>query len=42
MLNGIDLLGNDLDLNRSTTAPTLRIKIAADRRGMIQKIIIPL
>jgi PmbA protein len=26
MLNGIDLLGNDLDLNRSTTAPTLRIK----------------
>jgi len=26
MLNGIDLLGNDLDLTRSTTAPTLRIK----------------
>jgi PmbA protein len=26
ILNGIDLLGNDLDLNRSTTAPTLRIK----------------
>jgi len=26
MLNGIDLLGNDLDLNRSITAPTLRIK----------------
>ncbi|MGQ9801622.1 MAG: TldD/PmbA family protein [Candidatus Saccharicenans sp.] len=26
MLNGIDLLGNDLDLNRSRTAPTLRIK----------------
>lgn len=26
MLNGIDMLGNDLDLNRSRTAPTLRIK----------------
>ncbi|MBC7363265.1 MAG: TldD/PmbA family protein [Candidatus Aminicenantes bacterium] len=26
MLNGIDLLGQDLDLNRSLTAPTLRIK----------------
>jgi len=26
MLNGIDLLGNDLDLSRSLTAPTLRIK----------------
>lgn len=26
MLNGIDLLGNDLDLNRTLTAPTLRIK----------------
>lgn len=25
MLNGIDMLGNDLDLNRTTTAPTLRI-----------------
>ncbi|MGB4704381.1 MAG: TldD/PmbA family protein [Candidatus Saccharicenans sp.] len=26
MLNGIDMLGNDLDLTRSRTAPTLRIK----------------
>jgi len=26
MLNGIDLLGNDLDLNRTTTAPTFRIR----------------
>lgn len=26
MLNGIDLLGNDLDLNRTMTAPTFRIK----------------
>jgi PmbA protein len=26
MLNGIDMVGNDLDLNRSFTAPTLRIK----------------
>ncbi len=26
MLNGIDLLGTDLDLNRSTTAPTFRIR----------------
>jgi PmbA protein len=26
MLNGIDMLGNDLDLKRSFTAPTLRIK----------------
>ncbi|MGB9892955.1 MAG: TldD/PmbA family protein [Candidatus Saccharicenans sp.] len=26
MLNGIDLLGNDLDLNRNPAAPTLRIK----------------
>jgi len=26
MLNGIDLLGNDLDLNRSMTAPTFRIR----------------
>ncbi len=26
ILNGIDLLGNDLDLNRSRTAPTLRVK----------------
>ncbi|HEK84997.1 MAG: TldD/PmbA family protein [Candidatus Saccharicenans sp.] len=26
MLNGIDLLGNDLDLNRGQTAPTFRIK----------------
>lgn len=26
MLNGIDMLGNDLDLNRRTTAPTFRIK----------------
>jgi len=26
MLNGIDLVGNDLDLNRSLTAPTLRLK----------------
>ncbi|MBC7348541.1 MAG: TldD/PmbA family protein [Candidatus Aminicenantes bacterium] len=26
ILNGIDLLGNDLDLNRSLTAPTLRLK----------------
>ena len=25
MLNGIDMLGNDLDLNRTMTAPTLRI-----------------
>jgi PmbA protein len=26
IFNGIDLIGNDLDLNRSLTAPTLRIK----------------
>ena len=26
MLNGIDLLGTDLDLNRGTTAPTFRIR----------------
>jgi len=26
MLNGIDMIGNDLDLNRSFTAPTFRIK----------------
>jgi PmbA protein len=26
MLKGIDLLGNDLDLNRTTTAPTFRIR----------------
>ncbi|MCX8160488.1 MAG: TldD/PmbA family protein [Candidatus Saccharicenans sp.] len=26
ILNGIDMLGNDLDLNRSRTIPTLRIK----------------
>jgi len=26
MLNGVDLLGNDLDLNRTTTAPTFRIR----------------
>jgi len=26
MLNGIDMLGNDLDPNRSTTAPTFRIR----------------
>ncbi|MBC8183294.1 TldD/PmbA family protein [candidate division KSB1 bacterium] len=26
MLNGIDMVGNDLDLNRSFTAPTLRIR----------------
>ncbi len=26
ILNGIDMLGSDLDLNRSRTAPTLRIK----------------
>jgi len=26
MLNGIDMLGNDLDMNRSTTAPTFRIR----------------
>jgi PmbA protein len=26
MLNSIDLLGSDLDLNRSMTAPTFRIK----------------
>jgi len=26
MLNGIDLLGNDLDLNRTMTAPTFRIR----------------
>ncbi|MGM0466256.1 MAG: metallopeptidase TldD-related protein, partial [Acidobacteriota bacterium] len=26
MLNSIDVLGNDLDLNRSFTAPTFRIK----------------
>ena len=25
MLNGIDMLGNDLDLNRSFTAPTIKI-----------------
>jgi len=25
MLNAIDLLGNDLDLDRSMTAPTFRI-----------------
>jgi len=27
MLNGIDMVGSDLDLNRSFTAPTFRIKI---------------
>ena len=27
MLNGIDMVGNDLDLNRTMTAPTLRIKL---------------
>lgn len=26
MLNGIDMMGNDLDLNRSMTAPTFRIR----------------
>jgi PmbA protein len=26
MLNGIDMIGNDLDLNRSMTAPTFRIR----------------
>ena len=26
MLNGIDMIGNDLDLNRSFTAPTIRIR----------------
>jgi PmbA protein len=26
MLNGIDLVGNDLDMNRRTTAPTFRIR----------------
>jgi len=26
MLNGIDMLGNDLDLNRTSTAPTFRIR----------------
>jgi PmbA protein len=26
MLNSIDMVGNDLDLNRSFTAPTFRIK----------------
>ena len=26
MLNGIDMVGNDLDLNRTTTAPTFRIR----------------
>jgi PmbA protein len=26
MLNGVDLLGNDLDLNRTMTAPTFRIR----------------
>jgi PmbA protein len=25
MLNSLDMLGNDLDLNRTTAAPTLRI-----------------
>jgi len=25
MLHGIDMIGNDLDLNRSMTAPTFRI-----------------
>ena len=27
MFNGIDMLGDDLDLNRGTTAPTFRIKL---------------
>lgn len=27
MLNGIDMVGNDLDLNRSFTAPTFRIRL---------------
>jgi PmbA protein len=27
MFNGIDMLGDDLDLNRDTTAPTFRIKL---------------
>lgn len=27
MLNGIDMLGNDLDLNKSFTSPTFRIKL---------------
>jgi len=26
MLNAIDMVGNDLDMNRSFTAPTFRIK----------------
>jgi hypothetical protein len=26
MLNGIDLVANDLDMNRGTTAPTFRIR----------------
>jgi PmbA protein len=26
MLNGIDMMGNDLDPNRTLTAPTLRIR----------------
>jgi PmbA protein len=26
MLNGIDMLGNDLDLNEALTAPTFRIR----------------
>ena len=27
MFNGIDMLGDDLDLNRGTAAPTFRIKV---------------
>jgi len=27
MLTGIDMVGNDLDLNRSRTAPTFRIML---------------
>jgi PmbA protein len=26
MLNGIDMLGTDLDLNRTMTAPTFRVR----------------
>ncbi len=26
MFNGIDMVGNDLDLNRAMTAPTFRIR----------------
>ena len=27
ILNGIDMVGNDLDLNRSFTSPTFRVKL---------------